>query len=64
MLNIDLWHQEYIAATFPLPSYTFDVVRWRKDRVRLVDFNPFGEVTDGIFFSWEELLNNNFRSVV
>ena len=53
-----------LRATFPLPSYTFDVVRWRKDRVRLVDFNPFGEVTDGIFFSWEELLNNNFRSVV
>jgi hypothetical protein len=54
-------YQEYISASFPLPSYTFDVVRLKKDRVRLVDFNPFGEVTDGIFFQWDELRNNQFR---
>ncbi len=54
-------YQEYIAGRFLLASYTFDVVRLKKDRVKLVDFNPFGEVTDGIFFHWDELLNNNFR---
>jgi D123 len=62
--DISSFYAEYIAQTFPLSSYTFDVVRWRKDRVKLVDFNPFGEVTDGIFFNWDELNNSNFRQVI
>ena len=32
-----------------------DVVRPRKDDVVLMDFNPWGETTDSLMFSWQEL---------
>lgn len=32
-----------------------DVYRPAKDSVILLDFNPFGETTDGLLFSWREL---------
>ena len=34
----------------------FDVYRLRQNKVYLVDFNPYGPVTDGLLFSWDELL--------
>lgn len=46
---------EYIEARFPLSNYTFDVVRSAKDRVKLVDFAPWGGVTDPLLFDWAEL---------
>ena len=36
-------------------SDVFDVYRPAKDHVLLLDFNPFGERTDGLLFSWSEL---------
>ena len=33
----------------------FDIIRKRKDVVRLVDFNPFGPTTDSLLFDWDEL---------
>ncbi|XP_058841980.1 cell division cycle protein 123 homolog isoform X2 [Acipenser ruthenus] len=33
----------------------FDVYRDSRGRVWLIDFNPFGEVTDSLLFTWEEL---------
>ena len=39
------------------PDFVFDVIRKRKDLVRLVDFNPFGSTTDPLLFEWEELHN-------
>lgn len=38
-------------------NFVFDVIRKRKDLVRLVDFNPFGSTTDSLLFEWEELHN-------
>ena len=29
-----------------------------QSKVYLIDFNPFGEVTDGVMFTWEELNSN------
>ena len=40
---------------FALPRFVIDVVRPRKDDVVLVDFNPWGETTDSLMFSWQEL---------
>ncbi|KAL8220813.1 UNVERIFIED_CONTAM: hypothetical protein K2H54_055192 [Gekko kuhli] len=31
----------------------------RKGRIWLIDFNPFGEVTDSLLFTWEEMLSGN-----
>ena len=36
-------------------NFVFDVIRKRKDLVRLVDFNPFGPTTDSLLFEWGEL---------
>uniref|UniRef100_A0A663M013 Translation initiation factor eIF2 assembly protein n=1 Tax=Athene cunicularia TaxID=194338 RepID=A0A663M013_ATHCN len=33
----------------------FDVYRDSRGRTWLIDFNPFGEVTDSLLFTWEEL---------
>ncbi|XP_047497451.1 cell division cycle protein 123 homolog [Penaeus chinensis] len=51
---VSFW-RENIENRFPLSCYTFDVYRPAKDHVTLVDFNPFGETTDGLLFTWSEL---------
>ncbi|XP_019316332.1 cell division cycle protein 123 homolog isoform X4 [Panthera pardus] len=35
----------------------FDVYRDSRGKVWLIDFNPFGEVTDSLLFTWEELIS-------
>ncbi|XP_007504021.1 cell division cycle protein 123 homolog isoform X2 [Monodelphis domestica] len=35
----------------------FDVYRDSMGKVWLIDFNPFGEVTDSLLFTWEELIS-------
>jgi hypothetical protein len=37
-------------------SDIFDVYRKEENQVYLVDFNPYGQVTDSLLFKWEELL--------
>lgn len=41
---------------FPDPNYCFDVYVDKRRIVYLLDINVFGEVTDALLFSWEELL--------
>ncbi|XP_059510814.1 cell division cycle protein 123 homolog isoform X2 [Stegostoma tigrinum] len=36
-------------------DFVFDAYRDSQGKVWLIDFNPFGEVTDSLLFSWEEL---------
>ncbi|XP_043570091.1 cell division cycle protein 123 homolog isoform X1 [Chiloscyllium plagiosum] len=36
-------------------DFVFDVYRDSQGKMWLIDFNPFGEVTDSLLFSWEEL---------
>jgi len=55
--DLNSFFSEHIRDKFPLQNYTFDVTRPRKDKVILVDFNPFGQTTDGLMFEWEELEN-------
>lgn len=44
-----------IRDAFPLRNYTMDVYVDKKDRLWLIDFNPFGEPTCPLLFEWEEL---------
>ncbi|GFR69727.1 cell division cycle protein 123 homolog [Elysia marginata] len=53
--DISRFFRTKISGRFPQPSYVFDVTRPRQGSTTLVDFNPFGEVTDGVLFSWDEL---------
>lgn len=44
-----------IRHRFPDSDFVFDVYRKADRKVILLDFNPFGTVTDGLLFEWEEL---------
>ncbi|XP_005104985.1 cell division cycle protein 123 homolog [Aplysia californica] len=53
--DISKFHQQKIAQRFSETSYVFDVVRPEQGKVILVDFNPFGLVTDSLLYSWEDI---------
>jgi len=53
--DIRTFFREFVQNRFQSKSYVFDVLRLRKDRVKLVDFNPFSPVTDSHLFEWDEL---------
>ncbi|BFZ08505.1 hypothetical protein BsWGS_11544 [Bradybaena similaris] len=44
-----------IFNKFPDTNYVFDVVRSRKGKVILLDFNPWGRVTDSLMYTWDDL---------
>jgi len=57
--DISSFYREHIQDEFPSSSFVFDVTRPAKDKVILLDFNPFGETTDSLLFQWGELLQWN-----
>ncbi|XP_056000354.1 cell division cycle protein 123 homolog isoform X3 [Ostrea edulis] len=48
-----------IHLKFPNESYVFDVYRRDQGKLLLLDFNPFGVVTDGLMFTWDELTDSD-----
>lgn len=46
---------ENLSERFDLDDYTFDCYVTRDERVKLVDFNPWGAFTLPLLFTWEEL---------
>ncbi|KAF9963549.1 hypothetical protein BGZ70_007338 [Mortierella alpina] len=49
--------EDKIHGHFPDSDYTFDVYITRnRERIYLIDFNPFAQKTDALLFEWEELL--------
>ncbi|KAF9995786.1 hypothetical protein BGZ79_010499 [Entomortierella chlamydospora] len=51
------FYEDKIKGKFPDPDYTFDVYITRnRERIYLIDFNPFAQKTDALLFEWEELL--------
>jgi hypothetical protein len=52
--RIEKFYLNNIKDKFFDDSFVFDVCLGKKT-VKLVDFNPFGEITDSLLFSWEEL---------
>ncbi len=51
--RIEKFYLENIHEKFYDSSYIFDVCLG-KQTVKLMDFNPFGSVTDSLLYSWEE----------
>uniref|UniRef100_A0A4W3J4I9 Translation initiation factor eIF2 assembly protein n=1 Tax=Callorhinchus milii TaxID=7868 RepID=A0A4W3J4I9_CALMI len=49
--------RKQIQYKFLDEDFVFDVYRDSKGKVWLIDFNPFGEVTDSLLFSWKELMS-------
>ncbi|KAH7544599.1 hypothetical protein FEM48_Zijuj01G0002800 [Ziziphus jujuba var. spinosa] len=46
---------EHVKHGFEYQDYTFDVYVTRDERVKIVDFNPWGVFTLPLLFDWEEL---------
>ncbi|KAL6073131.1 Cell division cycle protein 123 [Balamuthia mandrillaris] len=55
--RIAQFFQEHIQHSFEDEEVVFDVYLDKKQRVWLVDFNPFSPHTDSLLFSWQELLS-------
>ena len=53
--DLTTFHREQVRARFPLTTFVMDVTRPAKDRVLLVDFNPWRATTDPLLYTWEEL---------
>ncbi|XP_022103990.1 cell division cycle protein 123 homolog [Acanthaster planci] len=53
--EIEDFHDRHIAGNFLDHDYVYDVYRQDKRKFLLIDFNPFGETTDSLLFSWAEL---------
>ncbi|KAG6932381.1 cell division cycle 123, partial [Chelydra serpentina] len=52
---IQKFFKKHIQYKFLDEDFVFDVYRDSMSKVWLIDFNPFGEVTDSLLFTWEEL---------
>ncbi|OWF36397.1 cell division cycle protein 123 homolog [Mizuhopecten yessoensis] len=53
--DIKAFFYHMVAGKFPSKNYVFDAYRRDKGKLLLIDFNPFGAVTDSLLFSWDEL---------
>jgi len=53
--GIQNFFNRMVKSVFPESSYTFDVYIDSQQSCYIVDFNPFGELTDSMLFSWDEL---------
>ncbi|XP_045441716.1 cell division cycle protein 123 homolog isoform X3 [Pipistrellus kuhlii] len=49
--------KKHIQYKFLDEDFVFDIYRDSTGKVWLIDFNPFGEVTDSLLFTWEELIS-------
>ncbi|XP_066886405.1 translation initiation factor eIF2 assembly protein isoform X3 [Kogia breviceps] len=49
--------KKHIQYKFLDEDFVFDIYRDSRGKVWLIDFNPFGEVTDALLFTWDELLS-------
>ncbi|XP_064198633.1 translation initiation factor eIF2 assembly protein [Anguilla rostrata] len=51
--------KEHVQYKFLEEDFVLDVYRDSWGRVWLIDLNPFGEVTDSLLFTWEELTSGH-----
>ncbi|GBG90497.1 hypothetical protein CBR_g50844 [Chara braunii] len=49
--------EETVSGAFDDPDYTFDAYVTRSNKVKVLDFNPFGGATLPLLFTWDELLS-------
>ncbi|XP_062617157.1 cell division cycle protein 123 homolog [Saccostrea cucullata] len=57
--DIQSFFYHLVSLKFPNENYVFDVYRRDQGKLLLLDFNPFGEVTDGLMFTWDELTDSD-----
>ena len=52
--------QYKILPKCPLPSFVVDIYRKIDEKFWIFGFNPFSQPTDSLYFSWDELEDENF----
>ncbi|KAM6985662.1 translation initiation factor eIF2 assembly protein [Aplochiton taeniatus] len=57
--SIQEFFSQHIQYKFLDEDFVLDVYRDSWGKVWLIDLNPFGEVTDSLLFTWEELTSGN-----
>uniref|UniRef100_A0A8C5GB01 Translation initiation factor eIF2 assembly protein n=1 Tax=Gouania willdenowi TaxID=441366 RepID=A0A8C5GB01_GOUWI len=55
---IQAFFSQHVQYKFLDEDFVFDVYRDSQGRVWLIDINPFGEVTDSLLFTWDELTSS------
>lgn len=55
LLLIQGFFNNNVRAMFESDNYTFDIYITKDERVKVVDFNPWGAFTLPLLFTWEEL---------
>lgn len=60
--DISKFFNKYIKSRFSEASFVFDVYTSKEGSVRLLDMNPFCQVTDSLLFSWHEILDGALLS--
>ncbi|KAH3882717.1 cell division cycle protein 123 homolog [Dreissena polymorpha] len=53
--DVKAFFYHIVKDNFPDKNYCFDIYRRNQGKLLLLDFNPFGEVTDSLLYSWDEL---------
>eukprot|EP00238_Polyblepharides_amylifera_P013953 CAMPEP_0196575358 /NCGR_PEP_ID=MMETSP1081-20130531/4853_1 /TAXON_ID=36882 /ORGANISM="Pyramimonas amylifera, Strain CCMP720" /LENGTH=400 /DNA_ID=CAMNT_0041893635 /DNA_START=33 /DNA_END=1236 /DNA_ORIENTATION=+ len=49
------FYDDHVATNFPLFNYTYDVHVTKSNKVKILDFNPYGGETLPLLFEWSEL---------
>ncbi|KAF2294169.1 hypothetical protein GH714_007990 [Hevea brasiliensis] len=57
-LLIENFFMDNVRLNFESENYTFDIYVTRDERVKIVDFNPWGAFTLPLLFTWEEFGQN------
>lgn len=56
MEEITTFFKEKIKGNFPIPNYTFDIVRHSSNKIQIIDFSPFDpKRTLPLLFTWGDL---------
>ncbi len=66
--DITRFYKTKVQSKFSEGSFVFDVYRYGDAKVKLVDINPFSNVTDSLLFTWQEIAedlkeNNDLNGV-
>eukprot|EP01040_Poterioochromonas_malhamensis_P003764 gene3764-4022_t len=54
--KIENFYDKEIQGKLPLSNYVIDIYIDKKERIWIIDVNPFGEPTSALLFEWHELL--------
>jgi hypothetical protein len=56
---IQQFYEDDVRLKFDSENYTFDVYVTKDERIKVLDFNPWGAFTLPLLFDWEELEQNS-----